>query len=41
LLAAAGLAVRYMESDVGHTIDPAHLEAAREWVAETLEGVEG
>jgi phospholipase/carboxylesterase len=36
LLEDAGLDVVYHESDVGHTIDPAHLPAARSWVAETL-----
>jgi phospholipase/carboxylesterase len=38
LLTEAGLAVRYLESDVGHTIDPAHLEAARSWVGEIVAG---
>ena len=36
LLEEVGLDVVYHESDVGHTIDPAHLPAARSWLAETL-----
>jgi phospholipase/carboxylesterase len=36
LLKAGGLAVEYHESDVGHTIDPAHLKAAGEWLARTI-----
>jgi phospholipase/carboxylesterase len=38
LLEAGGLEVDYRESDVGHQIDPAHLAAAREWLATTLPG---
>jgi phospholipase/carboxylesterase len=36
LLEGAGLAVEYHESDVAHTIDPAHLAAATGWVAARL-----
>jgi len=36
LLEAGGLEVGYHESDVGHQIDPAHLEAARDWLGETI-----
>jgi phospholipase/carboxylesterase len=36
LLDAAGIAVEYHESDVGHHIDPAHLPAAADWLAGTL-----
>jgi phospholipase/carboxylesterase len=36
LLEAGGLPVEYHESDVAHHIDPAHLEAAVRWVAETV-----
>lgn len=32
LLEAGGIAVEYHESDLGHQIDPAHLEAARAWM---------
>ncbi|HXR32023.1 MAG TPA: phospholipase, partial [Solirubrobacterales bacterium] len=32
LLEAGGLRVEYLESDVAHQIDPAHLEAARGWI---------
>jgi len=32
LLEAGGLEVEYHESDVGHTIDPAHVPAAVEWM---------
>jgi phospholipase/carboxylesterase len=34
LLEEAGLPVAYHESDVGHAIDPAALEAARVWLAD-------
>jgi phospholipase/carboxylesterase len=33
---AAGLPVSYHESDAAHHIDPEHLPAAREWLAEAL-----
>ncbi len=36
LLRAEGLAVESHESDVGHQIDPAHLDAARDWTEATL-----
>jgi phospholipase/carboxylesterase len=36
LLEGAGLPVEYHESDAAHHIDPAHLEPARAWLAETL-----
>jgi phospholipase/carboxylesterase len=36
LLKEGGLAVEYRESDVGHTIDPAHLTDATAWLSETL-----
>ncbi len=36
LLRAGGLAVEYHESDAGHQIDPAHVPAATDWVADTL-----
>ena len=36
LLVGGGLDVSYHESDAAHHIDPAHLEPAREWLAETL-----
>ena len=36
LLEAGGLPVEYHESDAAHHIDPAHLPAAREWLAKTL-----
>jgi phospholipase/carboxylesterase len=32
LLESAGLPVEYHESDVGHGIDPADLDAARDWL---------
>jgi phospholipase/carboxylesterase len=35
-LESGGLAVEYHESDVGHQIDPAHLQAADGWLATTL-----
>ena len=35
-LAAAGLDVEYLESDVAHGIDPAHLPAAVDWLDRTL-----
>ena len=37
LLEAGGLDVAYHESDAAHHIDPAHLPAAVEWVAATLD----
>ncbi len=36
LLEGAGLSVEYYESEVGHTIDPAHLPAAAHWLAGVL-----
>jgi phospholipase/carboxylesterase len=36
LLEDNGIAVSYHESDVGHQIDPVHLEAAGAWLAEVL-----
>jgi phospholipase/carboxylesterase len=36
LLQAAGLPVTYLESDAAHHIDPAHIPAARQWLAATL-----
>jgi phospholipase/carboxylesterase len=36
LLEGAGLPVEYHESDVGHQIDPTHLEPAREWLGATV-----
>jgi phospholipase/carboxylesterase len=36
LLEAGGLDVDYHESDVAHEIDPAHVAAARDWLATTL-----
>jgi phospholipase/carboxylesterase len=38
LLEGGGLEVEYHESDVAHSIDPAHLEAARGWLGETVPG---
>lgn len=38
LLVAAGIAVDYHESDLGHQIDPRHLAAAAEWLGEVLPG---
>ena len=38
LLEAGGLEVAYHESDVAHQIDPAHLEAARDWLTKTIPG---
>jgi phospholipase/carboxylesterase len=35
-LEAAGLAVAYHESELGHQIDPAHLQAAASWLGGTL-----
>lgn len=40
LLEGGGLAVEYRESSLGHQIDPAQLDAARDWVAATLPGAE-
>src|SRR4051794_7355820 len=39
LIEAGGLPVDYHESDAGHHIDPAHVPAAVDWVAQTLSGV--
>ncbi len=36
VLTAAGLDVSYHESDVGHQIDPAHVQAAINWLRGTL-----
>jgi phospholipase/carboxylesterase len=36
LLEAGGLPVDYHESDAGHTIDPAHVPAAIDWLRATL-----
>jgi len=36
LLEASGLPVEYHESDAGHHIDPAHVPAAVDWLAQTL-----
>lgn len=36
LLTGSGSVVEYHESDAGHHIDPAHVPAARAWVASTL-----
>jgi phospholipase/carboxylesterase len=36
LLEAGGLDVEYHESDVAHSIDPAHIHAAVEWLRTTL-----
>jgi phospholipase/carboxylesterase len=38
LLEAGGLAVVYLESEVGHQIDPAHLAAASAWIAGLTSG---
>jgi phospholipase/carboxylesterase len=38
LLEGAGLPVIYRESELGHQIDPAHLEEASSWLGETLTG---
>jgi phospholipase/carboxylesterase len=35
LLETAGLPVTYLESDAAHQIDPTHIPAAREWLAQT------
>lgn len=37
-LEAGGIEVEYHESDVGHSVDPAHLRPAREWLDATLSG---
>jgi phospholipase/carboxylesterase len=37
LVAAGGLPVEYHESDVGHSIDPATLPRAIEWLSDTLQ----
>lgn len=36
LLEAGGLGVAYHESDVAHTIDPAHLPAAADWLSSVI-----
>ncbi len=36
LLERGGLEVEYHESDVGHQIDPAHLDAASNWLADVI-----
>ena len=36
LLVAGGLEVSYHESGVGHTIDPAHIPAAAEWLSAVI-----
>ncbi|HEY6550412.1 MAG TPA: phospholipase [Solirubrobacterales bacterium] len=36
LLEQGGLEVEYHESDVGHQIDPAHLSAASNWLADSI-----
>ena len=36
LLEAGGLEVSYHESDVAHSIDPAHVRVARDWLERTL-----
>jgi phospholipase/carboxylesterase len=36
LLVDGGIEVEYHESDVGHQIDPAHLQDAADWLTETL-----
>jgi phospholipase/carboxylesterase len=41
LLEAGGLPVAYHESDAAHQIDPAHLPAAREWLAAALDPAAG
>jgi len=38
LLEAGGIEVDYHESDVGHTIDPAHLAAASAWLGDLRSG---
>jgi phospholipase/carboxylesterase len=38
LLEGGGIAVDYHESDAAHHIDPAHVPAAIDWVAATLQG---
>jgi phospholipase/carboxylesterase len=40
LLEAGDLEVEYMESELGHQIDPAHLEAARGWLDRVLPPVD-
>jgi phospholipase/carboxylesterase len=40
LLVAGGIDVTYRESDVVHTIDPANVPVAAEWLAATLPGSE-
>lgn len=41
LLEEGGLGVEYRESDIGHQIDPASLDAARRWLGETVERAPG
>jgi phospholipase/carboxylesterase len=41
LLEGGGLGVECLESDVGHQIDPAHLEAAGGWIDRVLPQVDG
>lgn len=36
LLEEAGLPITYLESDAAHHIDPAHIPAARDWLAQTI-----
>ena len=36
LLEGAGLSVAYHESEAAHQIDPAHVPAARDWLARAL-----
>jgi phospholipase/carboxylesterase len=36
LLEAGGVDVEYHESDVAHSIDPAHARAAAAWLASTV-----
>jgi phospholipase/carboxylesterase len=38
LLSAAGLPVTYLESDVAHQIDPAHIRPASEWLGAATAG---
>jgi phospholipase/carboxylesterase len=38
LLESGGLEVDYQESDVAHTIDPAHLPPAEAWVRRSVPG---
>jgi phospholipase/carboxylesterase len=36
MLRAGGLDVTYLESDAGHHIDPQHVPAATQWLANTI-----